>query len=181
VDHQSDGSDPVVLVGYSMGARLALNAILHSPNRVARALLISGQVVLPKDAEAERLAWEESFAARFRQEDWGSLETAWQDQAVFAGCPAVEHRHQEELREGLALSILGWSPRRHAFGWPEVRALSSRVDWAFGALDQKYTGVAKSLQELPVRGQITIHPNVGHRMIWEAAPVVADWIAKERK
>ena len=52
------------------------------------------------------------------------------------------------------------------------------MEWAFGALDQKYLKVVKSLQELPVQGQISIIPQAGHRLLVEAADFVSQWIEK---
>jgi 2-succinyl-6-hydroxy-2,4-cyclohexadiene-1-carboxylate synthase len=177
IDHEL-GEVQIDLVGYSMGARLALAALLGQPHRVHRALLISGQPVL-MDSAGERKAWEELMAERFATEDWSVLERVWQDQAVFAQTQPVERRHSEVLRSRLGLSLRNWSPRLHGFGWSNLQSLPKSVEWAFGALDQKYTQAVKSLQDLPVQGQITVLPEVGHRVIHEAAPWVSQWISKQ--
>jgi hypothetical protein len=52
------------------------------------------------------------------------------------------------------------------------------VEWAFGALDQKYVEFAKTLQALPVQGQITVIPNAGHRLTTDASDFIADWIQR---
>ena len=167
----------VQLVGYSMGARLALAAVTRSPERFARVLLLSGAPGLHPGVTAEsRLEWERDWAARFLKEDWQTLAREWQDLPVFNGSPAEPRRESPVLREMLALSLLHWSPRLHPFSIEDIKALPGTVEWAFGALDQKYVKLAKTLQDLGVKGQITLIPNAGHRLIAEAASFISDWI-----
>ncbi len=175
IDHEV-GDAPITLIGYSLGARLALNACLHAPTRVHRALLLSGQVLLPESAHAARLQWESEYAERFLHEDWTTLSESWQEQSVFAGTSFLQRREDPALRRLLGLSLVNWSPRLHPFGWSDVKQLPSSVHWAFGALDQNYRSVVNTLQELPVQGQIAIIPNVGHRVIQDAAEWIGEWI-----
>lgn len=175
VDHHI-GEQQIIIVGYSMGSRLAMHAIAYAPERVARALLVSGQVQVPGESHAERLAWEQDWAEKFQNEDWQSLQASWQEQSVFAASKPQERRESDALRSALGASLINWSPRNHLVDWKKVREFSPKIEWAFGALDQNYRPVANSLQELPVQGQITIIPNVGHRVIHESPEVIGDWI-----
>lgn len=170
---QTIGCEPVQLVGYSMGGRLALNAILRQPIRVRRALLLSAS---PLPAAPEREGWEENWARAFREKSWPELEQTWQEQALFAGAEPVPRRRTAALREPLAESLTAWSPRRYNFTPEIIRARTATIDWAFGATDQKYVGVVKTLQELPVQGQISVLAEKGHRLHVEAAEFVSQWI-----
>ena len=78
----------------------------------------------------------------------------------------------------LGLSLKNWSPTRHSFGEAQVKELPEQVEWAFGALDQKYSQIAKQLQGLPVKGQIEIVPNAGHRLLAEAPKFVSQWVSR---
>jgi 2-succinyl-6-hydroxy-2,4-cyclohexadiene-1-carboxylate synthase len=178
LDHHA-GRDPVRLVGYSMGARLALNAVIAHPERFKRVLLLSAAALLPLAALEARAEWEAMWREKFLTQPWSELEAAWQDQGVFVGSPPHPRRRCEELRESLGLSIGHWSVRRHPFEWEHVRRLKPSVEWAFGALDQKYLEIAKTLQELPVQGQITLIPNARHRLITDASAFIANWIENE--
>lgn len=169
------GEAPVKLVGYSMGARLALAAYLAKPERFSRALLLSGAPT----AQANREEWEKLWVEKFVTQPWPELETAWQDQAVFAGDQPQARRREEHLREALGQALLNWSPRQHPFGLEDLRRLPESVQFAYGALDQKYLEVAKTLQELPVRGQITLIPNAGHRLPTDASDFIARWIQED--
>jgi 2-succinyl-6-hydroxy-2,4-cyclohexadiene-1-carboxylate synthase len=168
---------PVRLVGYSMGGRLALHACLRRPEAFSRVLLLSARPYLNEDV-AERERWETRWAEKFLTAPWSALEEAWQDQAVLRASAGSPRRRDEALRGALARCLRQRSVRRHGIALAALKALPETVDWAFGALDQKYLQVAKDLQELPVRGQITVIPNAGHRLITDASAFIARWIAQ---
>lgn len=173
------GSEPVQIAGYSMGGRLALNALLAEPKRFRRALILSGRPGMPEPEAKGREAWEFSWAKKFQSEPWLDLTREWQRLEIFAASPGLPRRETPILREMLAQSLVNWSPRHHAEMPSRVQELPASVDWAFGALDQKYMEVAKWLQDLPVRGQIVQIPNAGHRLIVEAVDFVADWLNRD--
>lgn len=172
------GAEPVQLIGYSMGARLALHAFVQAPEKFSRVLLLSGAPFIPAEARAGREAWEKEWARKFLNEDWAALEQAWQEQPVLNSSAPAERRQSPALREMLGLSLTNWSPRLHSFGPDDVKNLPAHVEWAFGALDQKYANLAKTLQDLPVQGQITLIPNAGHRLTTEADDFIRTWIEK---
>lgn len=174
------GPNPIQLVGYSLGGRLALNALVAWPEKVSRALLLSTQAFLPKAEVMEREKFETHWAQAFARKPWVELESEWQEQNIFAGSKSLSRRQGPALREILGLSLTHWSPRHHVFGLHDLRELPWTVEWAFGATDQKYLNIAKTLQDLPVRGQITILPQAGHRLIDEAGDFVVQWIQNGR-
>lgn len=175
-----ESSEPVQLVGYSMGGRLALQALTRAPERFRRALICSATPFLhANETAADRAAWEQVWRERFLSASWDELERQWSDQPVFtASAPPPPRRRQDRLRHALAHAVSEWSVRHHTFGVKEIRALPPSVEWAFGALDQKYQRLAKSLQELPVRGQITSVAEAGHRLVVEAPDWIAQWISR---
>jgi 2-succinyl-6-hydroxy-2,4-cyclohexadiene-1-carboxylate synthase len=168
--------EQVQLVGYSMGARLALSALLRHPKRVRRALLLSGNPWLDPQEHATRLAWEQDWQRKFRSLPWPQLEQEWQGIEVFSGSAALPRRQGPELRELLGLALVHWSIRLHDVTPRSLRNLPTAVDWAFGALDQKYLQVAEFLRQLEVGGRIEILPEAGHRLLIEASDFVSQWI-----
>lgn len=167
---------PVRLVGYSMGGRLALNACARRPEAFTRTLLLSAAPSLNGQTADDRAVWEREWSNRFLVEEWEALERAWQDQPVLRASAPQPRRRSEALRARLGAALANWSPRHHrAF---DARALPATVEWAFGASDQKYVSVAKSLQALPVKGQVFVIPDAGHRLVTDASRFVADWIER---
>lgn len=169
------------LVAYSMGGRLALHALLRVPGLFSRALILSSAALPTLDPG--RAAWERTWAERFRTDPWDDLERDWMREPVLASSNTAavpaSRRRDDVLRESLAQSLERWSPTRHAFGADELRRTTAVIDWAFGAGDQKYLGVAKQLRDLPARGQIAIIPNAGHRLHEDAPDFIAQWIAHQ--
>lgn len=172
------GAEPVQIVGYSMGARLALNAVVARPERFSRALLLSGAPVLPEGAD--RSEFENQWVQKFLTQPWQEIESAWDEQSIFQGSHKLPRRKSDALREVLGLSLTNWSPSLHPFGWAQVKALPASIEWAYGALDQKYMEMAKTLREEGVRGQIAIIPNAGHRLTSDASDFIAQWISRRQ-
>jgi 2-succinyl-6-hydroxy-2,4-cyclohexadiene-1-carboxylate synthase len=169
--------EPVQLVGYSMGGRLALNALAADPARFSRVLLLSAAPLL-SGAREEREKWEAEWKARFLTDKWEDLEVAWDDQPVLSSSARTLRRRDPILRELLGLSLANWSVTRHRFDEAALKGFSPSVEWMFGALDQKYWEIAKFLRNLPVQGQISLIENAGHRLILDAPATIAAWVTK---
>lgn len=167
---------PVRLVGYSMGGRLGLNALARRPEAFERALVLSAAPTMDEQTPDDRAVWEREWANRFLVEEWGTLEREWQDQPVLRASAPQARRRSEALRARLSAALANWSPRHHRA--MDARELPATVTWAFGASDQKYARVAKSLQALPVKGQVFVIPDAGHRLVNDAVAFVADWIER---
>ena len=75
-----------MLLGYSLGGRLALHALLHAPELWAGALVVGADTGLadPKEREA-RVRWDAAWAERFLNEPWEDVLRDWDAQAVFGG------------------------------------------------------------------------------------------------
>lgn len=171
---------PVDLVGYSMGGRLALHALAAYPQKFGRVLLLSTRPWLADVEKPLRRNWEQNWAEKFLTQPWGELEKTWDEQDVFAGSGGRPRRRREDLRETLALSLTRWSVCEHTVTPEWLKSLPMTVEYAFGALDQKFHNVAKALQDLPVKGQIKQIPQAGHRLHLDAAAWLSDWIQNGR-
>ena len=167
---------PVQAVGYSMGGRLLINALIKKPRQFNRALVLSAYPMPMSSGVDQRIEWEMGWRTRFLEEPWEDLEEEWFEQSVFKGSQQAARRHSAVLREMLGQSLMNWSPTQHDFSADDVKSLPRAVDWAFGALDQKYVSVAKDLAKLPVQGQITVIENAGHRLPLDATQWIANWV-----
>lgn len=170
------GSEPVQIVGYSMGGRMAVQALVRKPMRFSRALILSANPIYSAEDLAEREPWQKDWTLKFQNEPWEKLESEWQELGIFSASQPLQRRKTAMVREMLMQSLVNWSPRHHDFTAVQLKALPSTVTWAFGASDQKYLKVAKTLQELPVQGQIVVVPGAGHRLVVDAADYVAKWM-----
>ncbi len=167
---------PVQAVGYSMGGRLLTNALIKNSKVFKRALVMSAYPLPMSEGREQRLEWEMGWRQRFLEDPWEDLEEEWNEQSVFTGSTKTPRRQSPVLREMIGQSLINWSPTQHQFEANDVKYLPKAVDWAFGALDQKYVSVAKDLAKLPVQGQITVIENAGHRLPVDASTWIRKWV-----
>lgn len=154
------------LLGYSMGGRLAVQALLRGA-KYERAVLVS--TGLGVDDESERGARrkrDEVWAKRFESEPWESLMESWHAQPIFGGHIPIRDESQFD-RTTLARTLRDWSPAAHEpFG-----RLLGRIDVPVlviaGERDGKYVDVATRAAALLPRGELWICPGAAHRVPWE--------------
>jgi len=149
-----------VLLGYSIGARLALH--LMQTHRVAKAVLISAGIASPEPGRQEL---DETWARRFESEPWDSVVEAWNAQAVFGGRPNPLTRNEADYdRKKLAAALREWSP---AVMHMNLRDIAIPTLWVAGEHDSKYRDAAtRASQRLP-NAELWICPDAGHRVPWE--------------
>lgn len=143
------GPDPVVLVGYSMGARIALQATLAHPDRIAALVLIGGTAGIADPAErAARRASDAALAGRIERIGVDAFLAEWLALPMFAGLARwarfdAERRHNTAA--GLAASL-----RRVGTGsmeplWDRLADGSCPLLCLTGSLDERYGALAERI------------------------------------
>jgi pimeloyl-ACP methyl ester carboxylesterase len=146
-----------ILLGYSMGARLALQ--LMQTHRVSSAVLISAGVA---PAEPGRKELDETWARRFESaEPWESIIDAWNRQSVFAGRANPLTRNEADYdRKKLAAALR--EPRQlHLAG------ISAPTLWIAGEDDVKYRDAARHAAEQLPNAEFWLCSGAAHRVPWE--------------
>ncbi len=157
-----------VLLGYSMGGRLALHLYELAPERWREVILISTHLGIENRIEREkRVLHDQKWAERFRRDDWQSLLNDWNAQEVFArgvvnGAP--DRRESNFDREKLALALENWSTGRQKDFRPLLTKSSVSIEYVVGELDEKYLQFSKEIKQLNPRIRVTVVPNQGHRV-----------------
>jgi 2-succinyl-6-hydroxy-2,4-cyclohexadiene-1-carboxylate synthase len=151
-----------ILLGYSLGGRLALRALLAGA-QYQRAIFVStGLGVEGDEARAARRSADEVWAQRFESEDFDSVISAWNAQPVLAGPSLVRDRSDYDaraLREWSSGTLPPVASRLHELTIPTL--------WIAGERDTKYVAEAKRAASLVRDGQVAIIANAGHRVPWE--------------
>ncbi len=75
---------PRLLLGYSMGARLAMHALIDSPELWSGAIFVSGHPGLKSSEKQQRLDRDNYRADRFLQDPWDILMRDWEAQPLFS-------------------------------------------------------------------------------------------------
>jgi 2-succinyl-6-hydroxy-2,4-cyclohexadiene-1-carboxylate synthase len=154
-----------VLLGYSMGGRLALDLLQR--RRFDRAVIISAGLNAPDESRKQR---DEEWARRFESEEWGSLMRAWNAQEVFGG-HVVERREEDFDRAELARQLREYSPA--VLPPPRLEVIDTPLLWIAGERDAKYVEIARrAVARLP-HAELWICPDAGHRVPWEQPDALA--------
>lgn len=163
------GKKKRILMGYSLGGRLALHALLDNPSLWDGAVLISMNTGMKPGPEKEqRYKKDEEWAARFLAEPWEKLMEDWNRQPVFAGGdPDMQRKESEYSRKKLAEILVGWSIGKQDDLKPRLKQLPFPILWIAGERDAKYVAIANEAAALHSNSQIWIAPDAGHRVIWQ--------------
>jgi pimeloyl-ACP methyl ester carboxylesterase len=149
-----------ILLGYSMGARLALHLMLT--HRVAKAVLVSAGVASPEPGRKEL---DETWASRFESENWQSVVDAWNSQSVFAGRRNPLTRNEADYdRRALGAALREWSP---SVLHMRLRDITIPTLWIAGEDDVKYREAARRAAEQLEDAELWICPGAAHRVPWE--------------
>jgi 2-succinyl-6-hydroxy-2,4-cyclohexadiene-1-carboxylate synthase len=162
---------PAHLVGYSMGARLALGVALRHPAAVRSLVLESGTAGVRGEgdrraggatdrgplggeaARAERLALDGALADLLDREGVAAFVARWEENDVLAGLRKLPPALAADLRaRRLAQSAagLGWALRQLGQAsqpdlWPELRGLRARTLLLHGSRDDKFRAYAERM------------------------------------
>jgi 2-succinyl-6-hydroxy-2,4-cyclohexadiene-1-carboxylate synthase len=170
--HQTAAAgEPATVLGYSLGGRLALHALLASPRTFRAAIIISaGLGVEGEQARAARCSADEVWAKRFESESWPAVVDAWDRQAVFGGRESRLKRIESTFdRQALALALRRWSPAVQTPLAARLHELTMPLLWIAGADDARYVAEAERAVALLPHAELWIAPGAGHRVPWETA------------
>ena len=161
-----------LLVGYSLGARLAMHALLLRPERFSAAVFISGHPGLPSETERQaRVLSDSEWATRFRSESWTDLMTAWNEQSVLrpVGESVISRAERDFDRGTLARALECWSLGRQRDLRPNLTSIRVPILLLTGAADKKFTALnAEWIRSLgPGHIQHRVVAGAGHRVPWE--------------
>jgi len=182
--HGVQAADRPILLGYSLGGRLAMHALVAYPERFSGAIFVSAHpgmgstlvnsLVGISTERKTRMASDQEWAQRFEgPELWDELIASWNSQSVFQGGVHVPERKEADFdRKILAAQLRSWSLARQRDLLPELSKLSLPVLWIAGEHDEKYRQKYQELaqwsnQRPDLRPNLWIVPGVGHRAPWD--------------
>lgn len=187
-----DTMDKSVLIGYSMGARMALStAARHCPSdKITGLVLVSGTPGIDSFKErSARVTSDESLANRIEEIGVPAFVDEWLALPMFAGLTGATAQRSlrlENTARGLADSL------RHAGTGtqePMSDAQLARIDvpvlLVTGTKDTKFTAIAKALKPRLGNCEHVEIDGVGHTVHLEAperfTEVLVDWLSRVQR
>lgn len=160
------GGGDHALVGYSMGGRLALHALLAAPDLFTRAVIVSAGLGIEDLSERDaRVGADEQWARRFEKEEWSVVNDAWNSQEVFRDSLTATRHEPDFDRGALAMALRHWSP---AAGEPlagRLPSIRASVLWIAGERDGKYVEQGRRAVRLIPRADLLLLADAGHRVM----------------
>lgn len=157
-----------ILVGYSMGARLALGLAIEFSSNFSGLVLISGSPGL-ETQEARDLRWlaDQKVASQIESQPRRDFLTGWYRQSVFDTVP--EHIVTSVIKRKLKQNSQHWpailktlSVAKQPNYWERVDELAIPALAVAGEQDEKYKRIALRLQDAADNIEAKVIANCGH-------------------
>jgi 2-succinyl-6-hydroxy-2,4-cyclohexadiene-1-carboxylate synthase len=167
-----------VLVGYSMGGRIALHVALAAPERVSRLVLVSTTAGIDDPLErAARRKRDRRFAAEIEQGTIERFVERWRSQPMFAADPpevdALARADQSRNRpEAIAAALRGVGTGEMRPLWGRLGELTIPVTVVAGDRDVKFCAIGRRMAELFPHVTLMVVPG-GHVLALENPAAVA--------
>lgn len=162
---------PRILMGYSMGGRLALHALIQNPSLWQEAIIISANIGLID--LGSRLQNDAAWATKFRCEPWGKLMQEWEAQNIFKDSFVIPRNEEDYNREDLAKCLENFSLAKQEYLLPAITKLAIPIQWITGALDISAETHAKDVIKYhPLSSHLSI-PNGTHRVHFEFPEILS--------
>ncbi len=169
-----------LLLGYSLGGRLALHALLDMPKLWDGAIIISSHPGLSNESEqAARIKSDEHWAQRFLTESWSSLMDDWNNQKIFAGAPFSFQRHEKNYQRSQLADLLKYcSLGKQKDLRSQIAELCQPILWITGEDDKHCSAIARTIKFNNMLSNIIKMPQAGHRAPWQQPQLFCDILNK---
>ena len=169
VESEANG-EKSILLGYSLGGRLALHACLSQPDLWQAVILIGADPGLESEEEKKlQLDRDRNWAERLKREPLKKLVVEWDAQSVFCGIGNQAPRNMGEMdpdRFSQQFEVFSKGLQQNLV--PKLAELKSPpVLFVSGEKDQKYKDIGEKLAKSSSVFRAEVISNAGHRVPWE--------------
>ncbi len=148
------GAAPCVLLGYSMGGRIALHYALRMPEKISALVLISASPGIAENAEREkRRQSDDALAEKILAGGIPEFLSFWENLPLFAGMKNLPPAQRDALRQrrlknnaaGLAASLHGVGTGALPPLWDKIKFWQKPVAILAGENDAKFAAIARAM------------------------------------
>jgi len=169
VKAQANG-EKSILLGYSLGGRLALHACLSRPDLWKSAIVVGADPGLESEEEKKlQLARDRNWAERLKREPLEKLVDEWDAQPVFGGIENQAPRNLGEMDpQKISQQFLIFSKGIQRNLAPKLAELKNLpILFVSGEKDQKYQVIGEKLAKSFSVINAQVIADAGHRVPWE--------------
>lgn len=162
------GIEKASIIGYSMGARIALSLACHAPRRVEKLVLIGGTPGLRREVDQQqRRADDEMLARVIEEQGVEAFVRHWELSPIFATQSAEQRDRQRVHRlaqsaEGLAASLRAFGTGSQRPLFDELPSLELPVLLVVGEHDAKFRSIAEEMLAALPDARLELIPGAGH-------------------
>lgn len=158
-----------VLVGYSLGGRLALHALAARPDLWRAVVLVSTHPGLESESErATRTRSDREWAERAREEEWESFLRDWNGQPILENqAPSPDQVALADRREAVARAFEHWSLGSQLPMDRELEGIATPILLVHGGDDRRFGALAHRMMRHIPTAQVREIPGAGHRLVTE--------------
>lgn len=157
-----------VLIGYSLGGRLALHSLIQSKKWDAAIIISANPGLSDENEKQSRITNDNMWANRFLNDKWDDVIQSWNSQGVFSNMKNNLSRDEKLFNKNEVANILkGFSLGKQENLRDKIKALQIPILWIAGDKDTKFAKVAHEMKEISNKIEIKIISDAGHRVPWE--------------
>jgi 2-succinyl-6-hydroxy-2,4-cyclohexadiene-1-carboxylate synthase len=174
-------NDNNYLLGYSLGGRLALHALISEPSLWKGVVIVAADTgYSDKQKREKQLMADKVWSDRFLNESWKELIESWNNQSVFCGYKNKLETNEVDFDRKMIsrfFNVFSKGKQEDLIQFI-ARLVNKPILYISGEEDKKYYAIGQSL-ELKCKNvkHIKIH-NAGHRVPWENPEVFKSSIMK---
>ncbi len=169
VEVQANG-EKSILLGYSLGGRLALHACVRRPDLWQAVVVAGADPGLESEQDKSlQLDRDRNWAERLKREPLEKLADEWDEQPVFCGIKNQAPRNLGEMDpDRLSRQFEVFSKGLQENLVPELANLKSpSVLFLSGEKDEKYQGIGETVAKSSPVAKAQVVADAGHRVPWE--------------
>lgn len=188
VERQGCAAEKNILIGYSLGGRLALHALQKNSALWKQVVLISTNPgfadsleIVDQSSEERSKRWLNDcyWAEEFSKSSWEGVLRHWNLQPVFGRTQNEPVRFEKEYsRDLLSLALTQWSLAQQKNMRPVLRENVEKVRWLVGAYDDKFVELAQSLAYQINGLKVEEIPAASHRVLFDNPLILARRLAE---
>ncbi|MCH2533879.1 MAG: alpha/beta fold hydrolase [Bdellovibrionales bacterium] len=154
-----------ILLGYSFGARLALEVLKSHKDLFTHCVFISANTInLSSEERSARKLKDQKWAHGFLKNDWEQTLKQWNNQAVLKNSTQAKRKKHDFDFKAIELAFTEYSLAEQNLRAEDFKDVNSKLLWLFGEQDSKFVKISKNMQDLSWPGQFLTIPNAGHRL-----------------